>query len=232
MAKPIIIAHRGASGTCPENTLLAFRTALEAGANWLELDTQLVDGQLVVFHDDGLERTTNGHGLLAETSLVELRKLDAGVGEMVPLLEEVLAQAVGRAQVNIELKGVGTAVATAKLLAQLFARTQLCAEDILASSLRLEELSRFQQLLPQVRRAPIYDVLPPNLDEQLQSFVAWSVHLQKSLITDVVIEQAQQQNCRVFAWTVNRVKDAERLATLGVQGIFTDYPERFTIRNA
>ena len=170
MSGPIIIAHRGASGTCPENTLLAFRTALEAGAKWLELDTQRVEHQLVVFHDDRLARTTNGRGLLADISLDALRRLDAGRGERVPLLHEVLALAVGRAQVNIELKGVGTGMATAELLKELFARKKLVPGDVLASSLRLEELNKFRRILPQVRRAPIYEDLPKDFSAE------WFVH--------------------------------------------------------
>jgi len=231
MPEPIIIAHRGASGTCPENTLLAFRTALEAGAKWIELDTQLVENELVVFHDKKLERTTNGHGALAAMTLAELRQLDAGKGERIPLLREVLSLAAGRAQVNIELKGVGTGKATAEFLSALFAQLRLAPEDLFVSSLRLEELQRFQQLLPEVRRAPIYETLPNDFEAGLKSFACWSVHLHKSLITDRIIETAEQLDCRVFAWTVNKVAEAELLVRQGVAGFFTDYPERFLLRD-
>lgn len=231
MPSPIIIAHRGASGTCPENTLLAFRTALETGAGWLELDTQLVENELIVFHDDELERTTNGQGALADIGLKELRQLDAGQGEKVPFLHEVLSLATGRAQVNIELKGVGTGQATAALLNEFFAQQKLGPGDILASSLRLEELLEFHRLMPEVRRAAIFEDLPNGFRSELKRLKCWSVHLQKSLITEKVIAMADQQNCRVFAWTVNEVAEAERLISCGVMGIFTDYPERFIIRN-
>ncbi len=230
MPEPIIIAHRGASGTSPENTLLAFRTALDAGAEWFELDVQLVEDELVVFHDDKLERTTNGKGFLADITLSELRQLDAGKGEKIPLLHEVLSLARGRAQVNIELKGAGTGVATTGLLKKLFEQKQLLPSDVLASSLRLEELHKFQQLMPQVRRAPIYEVLPNDLRTELRRFDCWSVHMHKSLITDRVIEITRHQGCRVFAWTVNKVAEAEALITLGAAGFFTDYPERFIIK--
>lgn len=230
MDELIILAHRGASGTCPENTLLAFRRALELGATWLELDVQLVDGKLVVFHDETLERTTNGEGLLADCTLETLRRLDAGAGERVPLLREVLELAAGKAQVNIELKGPGTAVPTASLLKEMFARGVVTAETILASSLRMEELGSFQREMPQVRRAPIYEELPNNFRSSLKAFGAWSVHLHKSLITEEVIRLAREENCLIFAWTVNRLAEAEVLQQQGVAGLFTDYPERMIIR--
>ncbi len=227
MSHPVVIAHRGASGTCPENTLLAFRTALEVGANWLELDVQLIENELVVFHDDDLERTTDGSGPLAASSLDSLRRLDAGAGEKIPLLQEVLDLALGKAEVNIELKGAGTAVATAALLTRLFVDTKLEPEDLLISSLKMEELRYFQTLMPQVRRAPVYEQLPLDFEQQLKQFAPWSVHLHRLLVTEAVVRQIQQTGSKLFAWTVNRTDDAERLSALGVEGFFTDFPEKF-----
>lgn len=231
MSSPVIIAHRGASGTCPENTLRAFGAALDAGARWLELDTQLVEGELVVFHDETLERTTDGRGLLAEISLAGLRRLDAGDGERVPLLEEVLRLAAGRARVNIELKGVGTAAPLATLLTRLFNIKLLDPQDILASSLRIDELREFRRLLPQAPWAPIRETLPQDLDELFDGGDPWSLNLHKSLISDAVVAAARRHRSRVLAWTVNDVAQAERLFRRGVAGIFTDYPERFIIRD-
>lgn len=225
-----IIAHRGASGRYPENTLLAFRRALDMGANWLELDVQRVEDKLVVFHDETLERTTNGQGLLAELSLRELRQLDAGAGEKIPLLREVLELARGKSQVNIELKGPASGVAVADFLASGFSSGWLSPVDILASSLRLDELASFQRQLPQVRCAPILEELPADLGGLLTSFRAWSVHLHKGLITKDITRQAAQLNCLVFAWTVNRLQEARMLKDHGVAGIFTDYPESFIIK--
>ncbi len=231
MSHPIVIAHRGASGCCPENTLLAFRTALESGARWLELDVQLIENRLLVFHDDYLDRTTNGCGPLDNYSLNDLRQLDVGAGEKIPFLEEVLDLALGRAVVNIELKGAGTAEATAALLTRLFTLTQLTPEDILVSSLKRNELRRFQELLPQVRRAPVYEKIPHDLDRQLEQFAPWSVHLKKTLITATLARHVQQSGCKLFAWTVNRKGEAEELLAAGVEGFFTDFPERFLLKS-
>src|SRR5271156_4282030 len=109
------IAHRGASGTFPENTLAAFRAAIDAGADMCELDVHLTrDGVVVVIHDEEVDRTTDGKGRVAEMTLAEIKRLDAGArydrrftGETIPTLEEVFDLVEGRCSLNIELKGAG-----------------------------------------------------------------------------------------------------------------------------
>src|SRR5215471_19656445 len=123
-----VVGHRGAMGYCPENTLASFERGLELGADWIELDVHLSrDGELIVIHDETLERTTNGHGLVRERSLSELRALDAGDGQHIPTLPEVLSFARARATVvDIEIKnapiyyeGIERAVARAVRDAQM-----------------------------------------------------------------------------------------------------------------
>ena len=112
----LCIAHRGASGLAPENTLPAFQLALELGADAIELDVHLADDELVVIHDDDLSRTTNGKGRVSTSSLVDLRQLDAGDGLRIPLLSEVLDLVGDQMGINIELKGRGTAGPVVDLL--------------------------------------------------------------------------------------------------------------------
>lgn len=107
----LIIGHRGAAGLSPENTLPSFRRAWALGVNAVELDVHLVEDELVVIHDDTLERTTNGQGPVAGRSLAALRGLDAGGGWPIPLLREVVAALPAGAGLNVELKGTGTAAA-------------------------------------------------------------------------------------------------------------------------
>ena len=99
----IIIGHRGASGNFPENTLAAFRHAAALGCPWVELDVHLLEGELVVIHDEQLDRTTNGRGHLEAAGLAAVRALDAGNGEQVPLLSEVLTALNGQVAINVEL---------------------------------------------------------------------------------------------------------------------------------
>ena len=90
MRELICFGHRGAAGYAPENTLQAFRLAIDMGCPWIELDVHTVEGELLVIHDDELARTTNGHGRVSTSSLQYLRSLDAGMGERIPMLNEVL----------------------------------------------------------------------------------------------------------------------------------------------
>ncbi len=105
----LCIGHRGAAGLEPENTLRSVRRALEVGADGIEIDVHCLDGELVVIHDHSLNRTTNGAGALRHHTLAEARQLDAGKGERIPFLREVLDLVDRRALVNIELKGARTA---------------------------------------------------------------------------------------------------------------------------
>ena len=100
----IAIGHRGAMGHEPENTIRSVRKALELGASWVEVDVYPVEGELVVIHDDRLERTTNGRGYVVEQSLDSLRSLDAGKGEKIPLLREVFDAVDHRAGVNVQFQ--------------------------------------------------------------------------------------------------------------------------------
>ncbi len=224
----IIIAHRGASGRYPENTLLAFAKALEAGATWLELDVHLsADDQLVVIHDATLQRTSNGFGPVRQHLYAELRQLNAGAGEPIPLLQEVLDLAAGKARVNIELKGRGTGQPVAELLHHRLLIGLNQPEDFLASSLYERELILFAEQLPQVPLAPVVE-RPGERSWQLAGELkAWSLHVEKGAVSGALLERAREKGLRLLAYTVNSRTEVERLKELGVDGVFTDYPERF-----
>ena len=117
MHNMICIGHRGASGYAPENTLEAFELAISMHCPWVELDVYAVEDELLVIHDDTLERTTNGRGRVMQTPLAALRSLDAGKGQQIPTLSEVIELIDHRAGINIELKGEHTALPVNRLLA-------------------------------------------------------------------------------------------------------------------
>jgi len=224
-----VFAHRGASGTEPENTLLAFRRALEAGARWVELDVQNVCGRLVVFHDTRLERTTNGRGRLGDRSVEDLRSLDAGKGEKIPFLSEVLEWLDGRAGVNVELKGPGTAALTSQILNGCIKNGGWRAEQFIVSSFLRYELAVFRRLAPDIRIGFLYVGLsvffPRGFVEKLSPY---SVHLSKKSASPALVRNIRAKGMNVFVYTVNDIADADRLAAMGVDGIFTDFPERFS----
>lgn len=115
----LCIGHRGAMGHAPENTLLSIRKALALGTPCMEMDVHSVDGHLVVFHDNRLERTTNGTGYLLDQKFHELRKLDAGDGEKMPTLQETFETIHMKAGVNIELKGPDTAIPVVEFISKV-----------------------------------------------------------------------------------------------------------------
>ena len=224
MADFIYIAHRGASGRWPENTLLAFEKALDAGAKWIELDVQLsADGELVVIHDFTLDRTTDGFGKVTEHSLEELRQLDAGMGEKIPLLTEVLELAEGRATVNIELKGAGTGAAVGKLLK----RRNTEKNAVLASSLNEKELRKLADKLPQLPLAIVADKLEPQIWQLARELDLWSLNLHKACINQSLVSEVKANNTKLLVFTVNDNQQLEQLKAWGVDGVFTDFPERF-----
>jgi glycerophosphoryl diester phosphodiesterase len=162
-------------GHKPENTLASIRKAIELGARCVEADVYLVDGHLVVFHDDRLERTTNGKGRLMEQSFDYLRSLDAGDGERIPTLEEVCDAVDSRAGLNIELKGSDTAAPVAELLAHL-ARRGYPKERFLVSSFDHQELVELRRRDSRMHLGVLIDAAPNGDIEFAADLGAFSIH--------------------------------------------------------
>jgi glycerophosphoryl diester phosphodiesterase len=216
----LIIGHRGAAGLEPENTLRSFMRALQIGVDAVELDVYCVEGKLVVIHDDTLERTTNGRGDVMATSYDALRRLDAGAGERIPTLDEVLALVNGKVTVNVELKGEGTAVPVAECAA---ANRGM---DILVSSFDHEELERFHAAAPRARVAPLFHKASSRMFQIAESLQAWSINVSVQLATAERLRSIADNGYRSLVYTVNDPAVATRLRGEGAGGIFTDFPDR------
>lgn len=223
-----VFGHRGAAGLAPENTLAGFDAGIKAGADWLEFDVQHHAGALLLFHDARLERRSNGRGRLVDHDLAHLRSLDVGAGQRMPLLEEALDHLAGRTRLNIEMKSFGdTAAALARLLVARIGTGQWSPEHLLVSSFHLPELARFRELAPAVPIAPLYVGPPRTLCAEARRLAAVAVHLDHEFVDAAMIDDAHRSGLRVHVYTVNEPADARRLRALGVDGIFTDYPDRF-----
>ncbi len=221
----LCIGHRGAMGHAPENTLLSFRKALELGAPCVEADVYHVDGNLVVFHDDRLERTTNGSGYLLDHDFDYLRSLDAGDGEKIPTLGEVFETVDLKAGVNVELKGPGTARPVVEFISTL--RKYGWGDDmILVSSFKHQELEEVHRIDPQIKLGVLNVGLPADNTAFAVTLGAYSVHLSLKSVDRRFVEDAHSRGLRVFVFTVNHPKDIRRMEGLGVDGVFTNYPER------
>lgn len=222
----LVIGHRGARGLAPENTLAGFRKALELGAPWIELDVQLHGGDLLVFHDERLERCTNGRGRLDQHGLADLRGLDAGGGERIPFLGEVLDLVDQRAGVNIELKTAsGTAAAVAELL-RAYLKRGWKPERWLVSSFHLPELREFRRLLPEVPVGALLCGVPLDLAACGTALGAASINLALDFTDAALVADAKRRGMKVYVYTVNEPDDFARMEALGIDGVFTDYPDR------
>jgi glycerophosphoryl diester phosphodiesterase len=214
----VVIGHRGAAGLEPENTLRSFRRAFALGVPAIELDVYAIDGRLVVFHDERLERTTNGRGLIATTPLARLRELDAGKGERIPLLEEVLDITPTGVAVNVELKGRGTA----RLVAELLPRSK---PELFVSSFRPGELAQFRALSSDTKVGALFHRASPRMLLVAQELHAWSINLSNEIATRERIALVRDSGFRCFVYTINDPARARELATHGANGIFTDRPD-------
>lgn len=226
MAKDLLcIGHRGAMGHAPENTLASFARALALGAPCVELDVQTVDGRLLVFHDQRLERCTNGRGAIGDASFESLRSLDAGNGERIPTLDEVVGLIGGRAGVNIELKGPGTALPVAEFLALMRAGGGP-ERMMLASSFDIARLCELRTRDPAARIGLLCRSWSRNTVQDALGLGAYSIHLALSQATAARVTQVQAAGLRCLVYTANQPPDIARLREMAVDGVFSDFPER------
>ena len=231
-----IFAHRGFSLQYPENTMTAFRKALEAGADGIEMDARLTqDGQIVIMHDSSIDRTTNGKGKVRDMPLKEILGLDAGIkkgvvfeNERVPMLEQVFAELGGKLLLNIELCNYdeGDNRMLANQTVELIEKYKL-VDSVIISSFRFNNLVYVKDKNPAIScgllaKQGIMGLFARNL---LNHSV--SVDALHPFYTDAsagLIRKEQQCGRKVRAWTVNSPEDIRQLYELGVDAIFTDDP--------
>ena len=225
MKKIICFAHRGASGHESENTLSAVEKAIELSADWIEVDVYAVEGELIVIHDERLEHTTNGAGYVRDKSLAYLRSLDAGKGQRIPTLREVLDSVDRRAGMNVELKGPRTASPVVSLIEEYVKERRWDYEQFIVSSFNRRQLRKVRKLNPHIRIGILIDRPRRNYAIFARRYNTYSVHVQINLASARFIRHAQERGLKVFVYTVNSPEDIERLQAFGVDGIFTDFPE-------
>lgn len=221
-----IIGHRGACGYEPENTLQSFQKAIELGVDAIELDVQLCKtGELVVIHDSTVDRTTNGTGYVSNLSLDELKKLDAGNGTQIPTLQEVFDLVARRVVVNVEMKGQGVAEAVAGLINEYVSVHNWSYDDFWVSSFWHRQLVRFKTLCSHVKTGALFSCEPFDLASFVFFDVDW-IGCSVSFCSERLVRDAHALNKPLFVFTVNDAKEKHRVASLGVDGIFSNYPDR------
>ncbi|MCW8832941.1 MAG: glycerophosphodiester phosphodiesterase family protein [Colwellia sp.] len=222
----LVFAHRGASGAEPENTLRAIQVALDAKVDGIEIDTHEVDGKLFVIHDRWLHRTTSGKGQIYNYKYEQLRSLDAGLGEPIPTLDEVLLLVAGKCTINIELKGVNNVALLFDYLDHAIQTTALATEDILLSSFNHRLLHKINLQRSDIAVGALTACYPLEYAKFAEQLNAYSVHLDVDFISKHFVEDAHSRGLKVFVYTVDELEDINAMKALGVDGIFSNFPTR------
>lgn len=244
---PRLFAHRGASGEAPENTLLAFQRAADLGITYIELDVHLTrDGQVVVFHDDTLERTTNGHGQVKDYPLAELQQLDAGykfsphAGKIFPFRGQgvtlsPLAEVLGsfpQIRFTVEIKQKDPPIEE-----QVIAVIQECgvADTVVLASEHDAVVNRVRSLAPTIATncaaGEVFEFMQKVFTEQPggyfppgQAFQIPPEYGGVTLVTPETVTAIHDSGAEVHVWTINDPDEMEKLFDLGVDGIMSDFP--------
>jgi len=230
------IAHRGASGSFPENTRPAFENAIAAGADMIEVDCQVTkDGHVVAFHDERLRRTAGARGALKDKTLEQIKKFDVGrwrkkifKGERILTLEEVLEIIGGRADLCLDIKHYPDSQPGIELKLLFILSHYDYLDRTIFSSFNFRCLSRVRELAPEARVGVLYGCgTKEDPLETAKQLDAASIHVQKELATRDFLDKAWATGLDVHVWTVNELRDMEKFVSLGVQGLVSDFPERF-----
>ena len=235
--RPLVFAHRGASDIAPENTLAAFQAAFEVGADGIELDvTRCATGEVIVIHDESVNRTTNGSGRVDGLPFFALRELDAGswfgsefAGQRIPTLQEVLELLGHRVRINIEIKGRSLrGDGLEEEIAELI-RSHSLQREVILSSFNPAALMRAKRIAPELRRGLLY---APDLPIYLSG--AWTLplvrpdalHPEHTMVSEKLVRRAHRRGHHIAAWTVDDPQEMQRMIGLGVDVLITNHPGR------
>jgi glycerophosphoryl diester phosphodiesterase len=221
----LCIGHRGAMGYEPENTLRSISLALSLNADWIEVDVYNIENNLIVLHDRDLSRTTNGTGYIEEHSLTDLRLLDAGQGEQIPLLEEVCDRIDRKSGLNIELKGFNTAKLVVELIHKYLDRGWQY-RDFLVSSFNHYELQTVRQVCPEIPLGLLIYGIPLNYLEIAEVLKVKTINFSLDFVNKNLVKNCHDRGFQVFVYTVNKLEDINYMKQLKVDGVFTNYPDR------
>ncbi|SDX02543.1 glycerophosphodiester phosphodiesterase [Flavobacterium degerlachei] len=221
------IGHRGARGHEPENTIIGFQKAIDLHVDRIELDVHLSsDNELMVIHDETIDRTTDGKGFVNQFSLPQLKRFRIEKIHTIPTLSEVLNLIDQKCDINIELKSFETADKVVDLIEKYVSEKKWNYDQFLVSSF---DWNALQQVTFSNSKIPIGVLTETNLDLAFAfaKFIkAKSIHPYFHLVTKENTAKMQEKGFQVFPWTVNEIEDIKRIKTYNVDGIISDFPDR------
>jgi len=225
--KPLVIGHRGAMGHETENTLASVQKALDLGVDMIEIDVfKISSGELVVFHDQTVDRLTNGPGNIEEYNISDLSRLILDGGHKIPMLQDVLKLIDNKVVLNIELKGANTADKVNHTIDFYTKSRGWSPENFIISSFNWDELRAMRKLNKNVAIAVLTEDNPLDAIEVGKELNAVAINPYfKNLDADVA-KKIKEAGFKIYTWTVNEPEDIVAMKNLGVDGIITNFPER------
>jgi len=221
------IAHRGAKGYEPENTLQAFQKGLDLNADGIELDVHLSsDGHIIVIHDETIDRTTNGKGFVNTLSLSELKSFLIADQLEIPTLNEVFDLMDKKCLINIELKGAGTSNKVVSLIEKYISEKNWNYEHFIISSFDWNMLEEVHNLNPNIAIGVLTE---ENIDTALafaEKIKARAIHPDYQLLNQENTKEIQEKGFLVLPWTVDADEDIQRIKSYNVDGIISDFPDK------
>lgn len=219
-----IFAHRGASLDAPENTLLAMQIALEQQADGIEIDIQQIGNELIVLHDHHVDRTTNGFGQISHFNLAEIQAFDAGDGQFIPTLWQVLKLVNGQCVMNLELKSVYDISLVHKHIKRAITDLSFTPEQFLVSSFDHHLLAAFRVLAPHIHIGALTACKPINYAAFATELHAYSVNININFVDKDFVKDAKNRGLNIFVYTVDDPEEIIKLEKWGVDGIFSNCP--------
>lgn len=222
----VILGHRGAKGEKPENTILGIRYALELGVKAIEIDIHLSsDGRLMVIHDDTVDRTTNGSGAVKDLSSVDLRSLNAGEGESIPFLEEVLdLYDEFNFTLFIEVKSLGCEKDLVKLI-----QSRDLFQKVISKSFNHRIVKRIKELDAKMKTACLIYGLPVNAVDIIESAKSDGISISVSTVDQALVHLCHHHDYKVTVWNINEKEKLKPFLEMGVDFIGTDFPSKVNL---
>lgn len=223
----LVIGHRGAMGHETENTLASVQKALDLGVDMIEIDVfKIKSGEIVVFHDETVNRLTNATGPIEEYNIHDLRQIVLEGNHTIPTLQEVLNLIDHKVRLNIELKGAGTTQEVENIIQYFIKEKGLALDSFLISSFKWDELKEMRKINNDVPIAILTEHNPLDAIDIGKELNAEAINPGFSTLNLEIANKIHDAGFKIYTWTVNEPADIYLVKSWSVDGIITNFPER------